>query len=431
MLHSKFFSLTTIRLTLALLLLSQFSAKSLNDSLKTNEYTFNFIKLWGEIKYKTSKSATKNLNFDELFIRYYGKIKATHSKTNFNEIIFEFLNEIKKTKIYEIKKTIVIPLSNDTNVYNSENLTYINKIKSKNFVKKNLYFDRVLFINNFRLNENSYEKEEFPSEGKRILSLARLWTTLNFFYAYKENLVINIDSLFISYIPIAENCKDKYEYNYMFLNISHFFNDTHVTVFSNTIFYNIFGKYLPPFKTIYVDSQLIVKEVFDKKISIKKGDQIIKLEKYDVRFLIDSLKSKLSYSNINSYYNIVNHYMLRTKEAVHFIKFLRNGISDSCEIKNIIYSRYFDVIDSIERSLPLFSIKNKETIYLRICAIKKNELNKYLHMSEGYKNIILDLRGYPKQTIYKTVNFFSNSKKKFAKIKTPKKHGLGKLFPYF
>jgi len=413
-----------IILTISIFCKISYSQVNLNQK---DKHTENFIKLWGLIKYKTSFSDSKKLNFDDLFINYYDKISSANSNEDYNKVILSFLknfNTTSKTVEISLKKTY--ELFNE-NIFDKENLNKIKEIYNKPFVEKNKYFHPNKLARYFFFNENSFPNDTFPNEGKRLLALARIWNTLYYFYPYKNQISINLENLLMKYIPILKDCKNIEDYSISIMKIGNNIEDGHAIVTSKFINDEFFGRYIAPIKTMYIDSEIIITEIFDKTMPLKKGDIISQIKNVDVGWLIDSLKNILPFSNINSFKHRVNIYLFRSKTQNILLKYKRDNVFDSCLVHSVLASKFIEMDDSITALTPKSKIINPETIYFDLSHLKNNDANNELNKSDNYKNIVLDLREYPNQTLNKICNYFSNSKNIFAILKSIKKNELGEF----
>ncbi len=392
-------------------------------------YIANYIKLWGLIKFKTTLSDSKKMDFDELFLSHYERICSVISNEEYNIIITSFLQKFNSS-IYPDDISISqenIMVSFNKNVFDKKNILLIKNISLKPFVVSNKYFRQDKFIKNYAFYENGFSNEPFPNEGKRILALARIWHSLYLFYPYKNLLSINLDELLEMYIPILKDCKNVKDYSLKILEISNKLKDSHAFVSSNFIRNDLFGSYILPIKTMYIDSSIVVTDVFNKSSFLKKGDIITLINNFKVENLIDSLVNILPYSNINSFKKVVNMYLFRSKNQKVDLKFKRGFQIDSCQINGVSSSRYIQMLDSIDAISPAYKILDSKTIYLNISLLKNKNISNSLKMTNNFKNIILDLRNYPNQTIDKICDFFSVSKNKFALIKYIKENELGRF----
>jgi len=97
-------------------------------------------------------------------------------------------------------------------------------------MKKSLLFLFVLSTIFLSINKLSAE-DLLPSREERIYSLSLLWKEMLYNFAFPETFrQVNIDSLYMAYIPKMEQVKSKYEYYRILCSFMACFNDAHTRI---------------------------------------------------------------------------------------------------------------------------------------------------------------------------------------------------------
>jgi C-terminal processing protease CtpA/Prc len=231
-----------------------------------------------------------------------------------------------------------------------------------------------------------------PENFNRNIALANViisWNILKHFHPYRDVVKVNWDDVLEKSLKNAYVDKEEYDNSLTLSRLLSNFDDGHMAV-------NYKGladkrKYAPGIALRYLDNKLIVKNVFPDIKDIKKGDVIVKINNIETQKYIDSLQQYYSGSRQNK--NWLSTLNIARGEKDSKLKLnLSNGkevtLTRNIEsIKNLDFYNRDDVAKSKEI--------NSDTYYVNMDKLSDDEMESEIPTIRKYKNLIIDLRGYP------------------------------------
>lgn len=160
---------------------------------------------------------------------------------------------------------------------------------------KNRYFLFILIICLFGLNVPK-AKSSVPDKEHRIFALSQIWKEMQYNYAFPEILKdVNIDSLYLAYLPKIEKADSEYEY---FKTLSAFianFKDAHTRIYCSQR-----PDDMPPVKMQNWGDRIFIKEVAEYLESdLPVGSEVLKVSGIPVmKYLNDSVYEYISAANV-------------------------------------------------------------------------------------------------------------------------------------
>lgn len=236
----------------------------------------------------------------------------------------------------------------------------------------------------------SHLKSEPFNRNVALANVIIAWNILKNFYPYQDVIKVNWDQVLEKVLKDAYDDKDEYD-NYLTLNrfLSNF-DDAHMSVFYQGLIER--RKYAPRVALRYINEKLIVKNVSSDIKGINKGDEIIKIDNVNTQKYIDSLQQYFSGSK--QYKDWISSYsLLRGEKDTPIIFTLSNG-------KNINLVKDTDITANWDFYIRDDTTKAKEidadTYYVNMDKLSGDEMEAEIPTIRKYKNLIIDLRGYPR-----------------------------------
>ena len=385
-------------------------------------------KVWGFLKYYHPNVAKGDYNWDEQLMIVLPKIEQVTSKEAISKVYLDWIDslgdieECKSCKDDNSKeyfdKNFDLSWILDANVFSDELSKKLKYIENNRFQGENHYVSITNVGNILITNEPQYENFEFPNENYRLLSLFKLWNTIEYFYPYKYLTDQNWNEVLSEMIPKFKNAGNATEYHLAMLEAVVKFDDSH-GIFKTKLTSAYFGTKFIPAKLKIIDNKAIVTGFWSDSLSkindLRIGDII---EKVEDKTINDILKEKLKYiagSNLksklrDSYYTIVNGNTDSVKVSLN-----RNGI-----INNKIISRYpFDAVFKKEVITEKYKILERNIGYVNMGLVELKDVDKMMEKFMNTKAIIFDIRNYPNYILYQVSRYLNSEKKEFAKITVP------------
>lgn len=216
------------------------------------------------------------------------------------------------------------------------------------------------------------------------------WNILKHFYPYQDIIKVDWNNVLEKALKDAYDDKNEYD-NYLTLNrLLSNFDDGHMSVLYQGLIEK--RKYAPSIALRYINNELIVKNVATGIEGIKKGDIITKVDNVNTQKYIDSLQQYLSgskqYKNWQSSYSL-----LRGEKGTPIALTLSNGKHINLVKDTDITANWdFYTRDDVTKAKEI----NSETYYVNMDKLSADEMETEISNIRKYKNLIIDLRGYPR-----------------------------------
>lgn len=236
----------------------------------------------------------------------------------------------------------------------------------------------------------SHLKSESFNKNVALANVIIVWNILKNFYPYQDVIKVNWDQALEKALKDAYDDKDEFD-NYLTLNrfLSNF-DDAHMSVFYKGLIEK--RKYAPHVALRYINNKLIVKSVSPEIRDIIKGDEIIKIDNVNTQKYIDSLQQYFSGSK--QYKDWISSYsLLRGEKNTPIVFTLSNGkIINLVKDTDITANWDFYIRDDTTKAKEI----NADTYYVNMDKLSGDEMEAEISNIRKYKNLIIDLRGYPR-----------------------------------
>ncbi len=236
----------------------------------------------------------------------------------------------------------------------------------------------------------SYLKFQPFNRNVAIANVFISWNILTPFYPYQDVIKVNWDEILEKALIDAYDDKNEYD-NYLTLSrFGSHFDDGHLSFYYKGL--NDKRTYAPNVAVRYINDKLIVKNVVSGIGGINKGDIITDIDNISTKKYIDSLQQYISGSK--QYKNWVSSQALLKGSQNSLITFtLSNGKKTSL-IRDVNYVSNIDFYtrDDVTKSKEI----NSDTYYVNMDKLSAEEMENEISNIRKYKNLIIDLRGYPR-----------------------------------
>lgn len=368
---------------------NQFAAYGIEEILKTqNQNQFEaklknlFLPLAPSLSFNNTNSYTWNTeNLYPVFWVHHGLgLNTIKARTNYISKRFNTENLTHTTKPYHITwdKYVKVSLSNNLSV-TIPTVVYSNETFTLPVADKSI-------LNTV---QSSLKQQEF-NRNTALANVIISWNILKHFYPYQDVVKVNWDHILTQTLEDAYNDSTVYD-NYLTLSrfISNF-NDGHMSIAHPSLLET--RKYAPGIATRYRNNILIVKDVMLDLNGIQKGDIITKINDIPTSKYMDSLQQYTSGSK-------------QYREWNSAISLLRGGLNSKLKLKIqsgkeiiLIRDRQFTSNTDFYTRDDVSNAKeiNTDTYYVNMDKLSKEEMEAQIPTIRKYKNLIIDLRGYPR-----------------------------------
>ena len=415
-----------------LLLLLNFNNKcycAIDDSEGKRIKTF--IKVWGFLKYYHPSAGSGDMNWDGEFLNNIDSVSKIENNADANIFYLKWIESLGKIdeckncfeKVSDsLKYNLDLEWINDSVTFSKELNVMFNKILSNRNPSGNAYVQYHFFSKNTKYSgEKVYSDSVYPASGMRLLSLARYWNIIEYFFPYKYLIGQNWNNVLTEMIPEFRSAPDTISYHMAMRELTAKINDSHAG-FTTRYTNQYFGFKWVPFKFKIIDNKAVVKDFYNDSLckinDILIGDVFLEVGGETIESIIRKKSRFIGASNEptrlrNFYYAIFNG----NTDSVE-VKFERNGIISSKILKRYLFTDF----KTYEKAIPeekAFKILDGNIGYVNLGQLETKEVKRMMKDLSSTKAIIFDVRNYPNGTMYKIANFLNKKKKTFAKFMDP------------
>jgi C-terminal processing protease CtpA/Prc len=257
-------------------------------------------------------------------------------------------------------------------------------------------------------NNNVSENKYYPGLSNRLMAITKIWTVINYFFAYKDLMESDWNQVFKEFIPKIASAKDSLEYYLTIAEMYKYIQDGHGQI-SSSVKNKYFGTAAPPISVRFIDNQPVIINVFPDSIypvrDLNVGDVILEVDDETASNRFERLAKYLSSSNESALQNYVSRYFLNGNDGTEAkIKINHNNI-----IKTVVlprtnkYSNYFRThfyYGSFREGKPITYLINNDIGYADLDRLTVDMVDKMFDDFKNTKSIIFDMRGYPNGTAW-------------------------------
>jgi len=268
-----------------------------------------------------------------------------------------------------------------------------------------------------KVSDKEFAENSYPSAELRLLSLFRFWNIIQYFYPYKNLIERNWDEVITEFIPKFENAKNDLEYHLAVAELVCYLKDSHSSTTSPVI-NNYIGTWQPPIELKYVENKTIVSFLFDPMLQAKGlsiGDEIVGFEKEDIEERKKKLSQVLPASTKQALQLKIHQKLLSGEKDSQLIVKVR---STDGQVRSVLLNRTM-------LPLPKPPMKNTYSVlpegygFIDTVNLVQSDFDKAFEAIKDTPALILDIRGYPKGTVYQLAPRLTDKRVTVAITQTP------------
>ncbi len=304
---------------------------------KTPDYLFQYIKVWGFLKYYHPNVARGDFDVDSLFLHYLQPVmQAKHQKAFDQEMtgMIQTLGPIPPCSTCK-------PPSDDLFSKNLDNdwLKQLNEplrsallnVEQNRFQGKKHRYMYNAFEGN--LNEPFYEHLAYPNPHYQLLALARFWNMIQYVFPAKYLNDQPWDEVLRQHIPAFRDALTQEAYETALVKLVGTVDDSHASGFPIKKEKAVYGEFFPGFAFRFVRDSILVTGMIDDSLcttdDIRKGDVITGLNGKTIAAASKPAAAMLAGSNLPRKYLLFSNpsyaFPFRGHDSVLRVTVLRNG----------------------------------------------------------------------------------------------------------
>ncbi len=391
-----------------------------------------FAKIYGYVKYFHPSDEAYQLDWNKFSIYAVNKILELKSNESFVKTIDSLFSPIAPSIEFTDSKidTIILEKSDSSNVY-SEQFWYHQGVGFGMSMENGPYFSQHIIANpendsisyrphfgetiSVELNENNYLSiplvlhvdgqgtipESDPIKFEHLLSELDGYSIDENSLSFRLGNVINTYNVFQHFFPyfdvlkvvwvkelekaMLKSFKDstKKEHVETLRKLTAPLKDGHMSVTARGVNE---GNYLPPISWEWIDEKLVVTNVWEDNIALKKGDEISKINGVDSRKYFNEVESMISAGTKGWLQHKSEELALRGKKDSKITIDVNGGRLELVRnMEPYSHPKTFNPYEQIRKGIH----------YLNLSSIDMETFNYLLPELKKSSGIIFDLRGYP------------------------------------
>jgi len=374
------------------------------------ENLFLLGKVWGFLKYYHPAIAAGNYKWDKELIKFLPGYCKTRSVKERNDSLEAWLSRFGTVPVCTSCNDSVLQkarLQPDFSWINETNFSpsLVRQLKHirDNRIQQGLYYVKLQSMDGITVvqfqHEDVYSGLVYPNDSYGLLSLFRIWNSIEYWYPYKYNLPVSWNDVLKQFIPRFLDHKDAYDYTRAVQGLIVALKDGH-GYFRGAKTEEMAGNYCMPFTVRLVEDQLFVTSVLNDSLAarsnVRKGDIITKIGGSDIHQWIKKLSPWVPASNTGYLHRALSYRLTKTTDTASRLTIKRNGKIIQTSTINYIPKSY----PAPDLDPPYFSHQQDTAFcllpgsigYINTGRFKRNDSLALGAMIKKAKSLVIDCR---------------------------------------
>jgi len=395
-----------------------------------------FCKIWGFLKYYHPAVADGKLDWDAQFIMLLPKVEAAQNAEVLSEIYLQWIDGLGKVPVCQncvsnkstFEKNFSLEWINNRHLFSDALSKKLQFIAANRHQGKKHYVKTATYGNILMTNEIDYAFFEFPEKNYRLLSLARYWNVVEYFFPYKYMSDQNWDSVLAEMIPRFLNAQNAPEYQLALAETTIKMDDGHASLYPETVRAYFGKKYIPAYFNI-IENKAVIIGFTNRKLAeangLQLGDILERTGQTTVSQKMADTKKYVSGSN-------------RSAKAKNHVFSIFNGETDSVAVtisrdgKTFTKSigRYTSAAMKEEKPVETekYKILHNTIGYVNIELLDESDVDAMMETFKNTKAMVVDLRNYPKFIPYAIARRLISKNTDYLKTIAPDLSFPGKFY---
>jgi carboxyl-terminal processing protease len=386
-------------------------------------------KIWGFLKYYHPVLAKGKQDWDKELFRILPVAKSARTKEELSQIFVDWIEELGKVKIckkcdqntdseYFDKNFNLDWIENHPAITHdlTERLRYIEQNRHQG---KKYYATSEKRTSQVKIrNEKEYTEYDWEDENLRLLSLFRYWNIVEYFFPYKYQTDTDWGEVLTQMIPKFLNASSELELSLAMVELAVNVDDSHAALYTDKA-RDFFGRYWFPAMFRLFDEKAVITGFYNDSIArvndLQIGDWIKKVNGQEVETIYKEHEKYISGSNISKKKHIAQYMIFNDTTDSAIIEITRNHQG---------YTKTIQLYPSEELSSKRRGPENHKILegnigYINMGVLEIKDVPDVFEALKNTKALILDIRNYPRGTLFSIANFISSKKNDFYKVIYP------------
>ena len=384
-------------------------------------------KVWGFLKYHHPNVATGTVNWDHAVVTAVGSVKAATTPSQFQAAILSLIDaagvvpRCGTTCSMNPPDSLLAGLDQrwlrDDKLLGAEVVRRLESVRANRHSGKSRYVSYA--ITAMFDADTAYNLPEYPEEGVRLLALYRFWNAAHYFFPYMNVNGGDWNTVLPEFIPRLVNAQNGEQYHLALLELTARVNDAHVGGGSPQLLKTLGGRF-PWFEARGVEGKVVVWRFLPNAPAdaggLKIGDVITHIGGVPVEQRRRNLTKYIAAGNPSVFERKLVGAMLReSTDSVTYTlerdgKVITQRVAMATPPTAPTPPRTYPVTE-LARMLP-----NSTIGYINMGDINGTQVDSAIAIVKNATGIVMDVRNYPRGTMYQFANFFNPDSRAFVKF---------------
>ena len=393
-------------------------------------------KVWGFLKYYHPGVAAGSIDWDSVVVATVPTVRAARTSAEFRASIQSLLNaagevrpcvepragsEVAVVRCQppgpdSLRANLDLRWLSDTSLFGTAIVRQLELVRDNRHHGPGRYVGYQ--ITAMFTADSAFRNPEYPGEGQRLLALYRFWNDARYFFPYLSVNGGDWNAVLPEFIPRLIAAKDAAEYHLTVLEMTTRLNDAHVGAGSATLVRTL-GNRFPAFAARSIEGKIVVWKLPPGTSAagsgVQVGDVITHVDGQSVEQRRRDLARYVAAGNPAVFERKLVEMILRARTDSVTYTVERDGrsrthrqamLSVPTEATRATYP-----VAELARMLP-----NGGIGYIDMGNIDLAQVDSALAIVKNATGIIMDVRNYPRGTMYRFAQFFNPDARPFAKF---------------
>jgi len=391
-------------------------------------------KTWGFLKYYHPGIAAGSINWDSALVAVVPKVRAARSTIEFRSAIQSLLDaagqlhpcadaanggSVNGTPCQgpapdSLRANLDLRWLSDSSLFGEAIVRQLARVRDNRHQGPSRYV-RYQITAMFDP-DTAFRTPEYPAEGQRLLALYRFWNAARYFFPYMYVNDGDWNAVLPEFIPRLLAAKDAAEYHLTIFELTTRLNDTHVAANSPQLARTLGGRF-HGFEARSIDGKVVVWKLLRGSPGdgggLRVGDVITHIDGEPVERRRRDLARYVAAGNPAAFERKLVTAVLRGRADSATYTIERDGQSLTRRVAMAPpptgQTRPTYPVAELARMLP-----NSTIGYINMGDINTTQVDSALSIVKNATGIVMDVRNYPRGTMYLFAQFFNPDARPFA-----------------
>ncbi len=386
--------------------------------------------VWGFLKYFHPGVNTGTINWDSALVATVPRVQAARSTADYNIVISSLLDAAGPVRSCSdacnarspdsLRKNIDFRWLSGSKTLNRDLVRKLEFVRDNRHIGAGRY---VRFTNTAVFQtDTAFSAPDYPEEGVRLLALFRFWNAARYYFPYMYVNGGDWNAVLPEFIPRLITARNAEEYQLTLVELAARINDAHVGA-GSTVIAKALGSRNPSFEVRAVEGRIMVWKPARGLTALCCGLQV-----GDVITHVDSVPVELRRRAYTKYVAAGNPAVLERKLIGTVVRggedTVTYGIERAGKSLTLRVAMAPQVTATTPPALPVYPVTELVRVlpgnigYINMGDITTQQVDSAIAIVKGTSGIVMDVRNYPRGTMYLFANFFNPKSVPFVKFTT-------------